>query len=68
MNITGNKLISLKSIINTSKKILQKYPTIIEANASNVSIRNASNLNAKKILKWNPLYSLKKGLKSINNY
>ena len=68
LNITGNKLISLKSIINTSKKILQKSPKIIEANASNVSIRNASNLNAKKILKWNPLYSLKKGLKLINNY
>tara|TARA_B110000977_G_C11076954_1_gene491563 strand:+ start:773 stop:1663 length:891 start_codon:yes stop_codon:yes gene_type:complete len=68
LNITGNKLISLKSIINTSKKILKKYPTIIEANSSNISIRNASNLNAKKILKWYPLYSLKKGLKSINNY
>jgi UDP-glucose 4-epimerase len=68
LNITGNKLISLKSIINTSKKILKKYPTIIEANASNISIRNASNLNAKKILKWYPVYSLKKGLKSINNY
>jgi nucleoside-diphosphate-sugar epimerase len=68
LNITGNKLISLKSIINTSKKILQKSPKIIEANPSNLSIRNASNLNAKKILKWNPLYSLKKGLKSIDNY
>ena len=68
LNITGNKLLSLKSIINVSKKILQKSPKIIEANPSKISIRNAINIHAKKILKWTPKYSLEKGLRLINNY
>lgn len=68
LNITGNKLLSLKSIINVSKKILQKSPKIIEANASKRSIRNVINIHAKKILKWSPKYSLEKGLRLINNY
>lgn len=68
LNITGNKLLSLKSIINASKKILQKSPKIIEENPSKISIRNAINVNAKKILKWTPKYSLEKGLRLINNY
>jgi UDP-glucose 4-epimerase len=68
LNITGNKLLSLKSIINVSKKILQKSPKIIEENPSKISIRNAINVNAKKILKWTPKYSLEKGLRLINNY
>ncbi len=68
LNITGNKLLSLKSIINVSKKILQKSPKIIESNRSKTSIRNAINIDAKKILKWTPKYSLEKGLRLINNY
>ena len=68
LNITGNKLLSLKSIINVSKKILQKSPKIIESNRSKISIRNAINIDAKKILKWTPKYSLEKGLRLINNY
>jgi nucleoside-diphosphate-sugar epimerase len=61
-------LLTLKSIINVSKKILQKSPKIIEENPSKISIRNAINVNAKKILKWTPKYSLEKGLRLINNY
>jgi UDP-glucose 4-epimerase len=68
LNITGNMLLTLKSIINVSKKILQKSPKIIEENPSKISIRNAINVNAKKILKWTPKYSLEKGLRLINNY
>jgi len=62
INLQGDSLITLGDIIETSKKILNKNPKIIETDPNNPSIRNISNEKAKKILKWKPEINLEKGL------
>ena len=63
INLQGNKLITLKDIIETSKKILNKNPKVMEKDPKNISIRNISNKKAKKLLNWEPKINLKDGLK-----
>lgn len=65
INFQGNRLITLNDIIETSKKILNKNPKIIEKDPNNISIRNVSNEKAKKLLNWKPKINLKKGLESL---
>jgi len=65
INLEGDSLIILKDIVETSKKILNKNPKIIETDPNNPSIRNISNEKAKRILKWRPKINLEKGLWKI---
>ena len=68
INLQGNRLITLKDIIETSKKILNKNPKIIEKDSNNISIRNVSNEKAKKLLNWEPKINLEKGLNKLNSF
>ena len=61
-NLTGDQLITLEQIINLTAKKLNKKVKIIEKNHSNPNIRNISNVKAKKKLKWNLNFNLKKGV------
>jgi len=54
VNLSGDKLATLSDIIETSRKVLNKNPRIIESNSENVSVRNISNKKAKEILGWRP--------------
>lgn len=65
INLEGDKLITLGDIIETSKKIFNKNPKIIETDPDNPSIRNISNKKAKKILKYEPKIDLERGLKTL---
>ncbi|MDE1725710.1 MAG: NAD(P)-dependent oxidoreductase [Thaumarchaeota archaeon] len=65
LNLTGNKLITLHDIIETSQNLLGKSVKIIETNPSQINIRNPSNNKAKKMLNWNPEIDLKSGLKTV---
>jgi len=65
INLEGDKLITLGDIIETSKKILNKNPKIIETDPNNPSIRNISNEKAKKLLNWKPKIDLETGLKIL---
>ncbi len=65
-NLSYNKLIALKEIIETSAKLLRVKPTIIELDPNNFIIRNPSNNKFKKIFKWKPKIDLKTGLKTLN--
>lgn len=62
INLSGGKLITLKDIIKTSKKILNKDPKVREKNPDNISIRNISSKKAKKLLNWQPEIDLETGL------
>lgn len=64
-NLTGNKLISLREVIETSQALLGKKVKITETNPSQVNIRNPSNDKAKKKLNWEPQIDLKNGLQTI---
>jgi UDP-glucose 4-epimerase len=63
INLEGDKLITLRDIIETSKILLGRNPEVIEKNPANVSIRRISNEKAKKLLGWAPGLDLEKGLK-----
>ena len=66
INLEGNKLITLKDIIEKSSNILDKNITIIEENADNVSIRKVSSKKSKNIIGWEPKVELDEGLSALN--
>lgn len=68
INLSGNKIITLEDIIDTSQKIFKKKVKISEKNSENVSIRNPSNEKAKKLLKWEPKIGLEEGIKNIKEF
>ncbi len=65
LNLSGNKLITMKDIIETSQTILNKSVKVIETNSSQINVRNPSNDRAKKMLNWNPEVDLEAGLKTV---
>jgi nucleoside-diphosphate-sugar epimerase len=65
INLGGDKLITLKDVINASVKILHKNPKIIEKDPANPSIRRISNEKAKKLLNWKPEIDLETGIKAL---
>ena len=68
INLTGNKLITIKDIIEISEKIFKKVVTIHEKNPSQITIRNPSNEKAKNLIKWNPEINLEDGIKNIQSF
>ena len=68
INLQGNRLITLKDIIETSKKILNKNPKIIEKDPNNINMRNVSNEKAKKMLNWKPEIDLEEGLNMLQAF
>lgn len=68
INLTGNKMITLQEIIETSQRILNKSIKVIETNPSQMSLRNASNNKAKKILHWEPTIDLETGLRTLLDF
>ena len=65
INLQGDRLITLKEVIEASKKIVNKNPEVREMNPDKVSVRNISNKRAKAALDWKPSYDLEKGLQSL---
>jgi len=65
INLVGNKLITLRELIEKSERLLGKRVTVIETNPSLISLRNPSNKKAKKMLNWRPLVGLEEGLKTL---
>ena len=55
-------MITLGNIIETSKKMLNKNPRIVEIDSGNINVRNVSNKKAKELLGWKPEVDLKTGL------
>ena len=68
INLTGNDIITLKDIIETSQIVLNKKVEVLESNPNQISVRNPSNLKAKKIISWEPKIDLKMGLESLLSY
>ena len=64
-NLSGDKLITLRGIINLSGDIIGQKIKIIEKDKINFNFRNTANDLVKKTFKWKPQYDFKKGLKEI---
>jgi nucleoside-diphosphate-sugar epimerase len=68
INLSGDQINTLKDIIDMSQKVLNKKIEVFESNPEQISIRNPSNLKAKKIINWEPQIDLKSGLESLLPY
>ena len=67
-NLAGEKDITLKNIINSSKKILKTKIKIQETDSKNPSIRKPSSEKIKKQMNWRQRVNLNEGLKSLKNF
>lgn len=66
INLEGDKLVTLLDIIEISKKVLQRNPTVAESAPSHTSVRNISNEKAKKVLQWKPEISVESWLYKLS--
>ena len=65
INLQGDRLIRLGEVIEVSRLITGKEPSIVETSPNNISVRNITNKMARTVLNWAPDYDLEKGLKSL---
>ena len=68
INLQGKKLISLKKIVNVSKRILKKKVKVQEEDPNNYSSRNIISIKSNKKIYYRPKIDLKKGLSDFNFY
>jgi len=68
INLCGDKIITIKELIENCEEVLNKKIRIIENNPNEQNIRNPDNSKAKAILGWSPEINLKEGLKSIEKF
>lgn len=66
-NLSGDSLVSLRHIIETSAQILGHRPTVLERDPAAISIRNPSNDKARRVLRWEPALGLTAGLATLLN-
>ncbi len=66
INLAGDKLITLRDIIEISKGILNRNPKVIETAPEKVSTSNISNARAKKILNWSPKITVEAWLRQLS--
>ena len=64
-NLSGDRLITLRDVIEQSSELLGRQPTVCERDAASVSIRNPDNRKACELLKWTPALGLKDGLATL---
>lgn len=68
INLQGDNLVALGDVIETSKKLLNRNPKVIEKNSGQANVRLVGDEKAKKLLKWRPEISLMTGLKSVADF
>lgn len=64
-NLCGDRLITLREVIEQSSSLVNRYPKVIEKNPMSTSIRNPDNKKAREILGWRPRIKLKEGLLTL---
>ena len=67
-NLGGNKLVSLKELIDKSCNIFKKKVEVIETNKYKANIRNISSQKISKELKWSPKIKMEEGLKTLKKF
>ena len=60
-NLSGDRLITLRDIIDRSASILGRRPRVVEKDPNHPSIRNPDNERARAILRWKPSIGLEAG-------
>ena len=65
INLEGERLVSLGDVIETSKIVIGRDPSVFEKAPEKASIRNISNSKAQALLKWTAKIELENGLKTL---
>jgi nucleoside-diphosphate-sugar epimerase len=68
INLSGDKIITIKDLIENCEEVFNKKIRVIENNPDEQNIRNPDNSKAKEILGWSTKIDLKEGLKSIEKF
>ena len=68
INLQGKKLITLREIINLSKKILKKEIKVIEKDSKRPSIRNIKSVKSFKKISLTPKIDLENGLNRLKKF
>ncbi len=67
-NLSGDRLITLAEVVQTSARLLRRQPRLVETNPAQLSIRNPDNAKARALLNWRPEIDLEAGLHSLHLY
>lgn len=65
LNLQGDRLITLKEIIETSKRIMNRNPEVIESTPEKISVRKISNKKIKETLNWKPSIDIETGIRAF---
>jgi len=65
LDLQGSSPVSLKDIIETSKRITGRSPRVIETDAVNYNIRQVSSKSTLSTIHWKPELDLEKGLRTL---
>ena len=67
-NISGDRLITLREVAETSAAVLQTDVAIVESDPESVSVRNPDNRKAQANLEWAPRVDLRTGLETLADF
>jgi len=67
-NLSGDRLVTLGEVIETSARILGRKPRIVEGDAAAASVRNPDNSRARAALRWQPAIGLEEGLRGLDAF
>jgi len=68
INLSGDRLITLRDVIEESCAVAGRRPEIHETDSSAISIRNPDNRKAHELLSWSPAVGLSEGLGTLMAY
>lgn len=67
-NLSGDRLVTLGEVIETSERIVGRKPRIVEGDAAAASVRNPDNARARAALRWRPAIGLEAGLRDLDAF
>jgi len=68
INIQGERLVTLGEVIETSKRLVQRNPKVVERSPGAANLRMVSGDKAQQLLQWHPEMALAAGLKSVADF
>jgi len=68
INLTGDSVVTMRDIIQTSARLLGRNPRVIETDPAAINLRNPDNLKARELLHWSPRIGLEEGLGTLRAF
>lgn len=65
INLAGDRVVTLREIIDISKRVTGKAPQVRETNPGAISVRNISNAKAKRLLRFEPAWTVETWLAAL---